>query len=237
MAIVVVGAAVLGLPGVVPLAKAAPLLPGLVGGALLFPLALTVISSADGTPPFFGRLGRAYRSPRLFARGALVGLGIALAFACHLPAGTGIARFVAGLLLGAAPTRASTSRPTPPASRAARAAPWRTGRATRSARCWAASWRAPSAGTSRPTRSRWWRPSSGPTPTSATRPRAGPCSPSASIRCSTSSARSTSGRAATACGCSSTNRCPASSTGASRRRCSRSTSSCWRRCSTARCRR
>ncbi|WP_237481272.1 GH36-type glycosyl hydrolase domain-containing protein [Lichenibacterium dinghuense] len=101
MAIIVAGAAVLELPGVVPLARAVPILPGLVGGTLLFPLALTAISSADGTPPFFGRLGRAYRTPRLFARGAVVGLGIALAFIWHLPQGTGIARFVAGLILGA----------------------------------------------------------------------------------------------------------------------------------------
>ncbi|RYB02694.1 glycosyl transferase family 36 [Lichenibacterium ramalinae] len=101
IAIVVVGAAVLSVPGLPGLARAFPFGPGLVGGALLFPLALTVISSADGTPPFFGRLRRAYRSPRLFLRGGLVGLGIALAFATGLPEGAGIARFVAGLALGA----------------------------------------------------------------------------------------------------------------------------------------
>ena len=101
MAIVLVGAAVLSLPGLVPLSRAFPFGPGLVGGALLFPLALTVISSADGTPPFAGRLLANYRDPRLFLRGGLVGLGIALAVATGLPDETGISRFVAGLALGA----------------------------------------------------------------------------------------------------------------------------------------
>ena len=101
MAIVVAGAAVLSLPGLADLARAFPFGPGLVGGMLLFPLALTIVSSADGTPPFFGRLRAAYRTPRLFLRGAIVGLGIALAFATGLPEEAGIARFVAGLALGA----------------------------------------------------------------------------------------------------------------------------------------
>ncbi len=101
MAIVLAGAAVLSLPGLVPLARAFPYGPGILGGALLFPLALTVVSSADGTPPFFGRLRASYRSPRLFLRGGLVGLGIALAVATGLPEETGISRFVAALALGA----------------------------------------------------------------------------------------------------------------------------------------
>ncbi len=102
MAIVVVGSAVLELPGVVPLARAMPVPASLLCGLALFPLALTVISSADGTPPFFGRLFAAYRNPRLFARGAVVGLGIALFFRLDLPNDTGITRFAAGLLIGAA---------------------------------------------------------------------------------------------------------------------------------------
>ena len=101
IAIVLVGAAVLSLPGLVPLADAFPYGPGLVGGALLFPLALTVISSADGTPPFYGRLVANYRNPRLYLRGGLIGLGIALAFATGMPDETGITRFVAGVALGA----------------------------------------------------------------------------------------------------------------------------------------
>ena len=101
IAIVVVGSAVLTLPGLVSAARAFPVLPGLIVGAALFPLALTVISSADGTPPFFGRLAANYRKPRLLARGAVVGLGIALCFALDVPHETGITRFVAGLALGA----------------------------------------------------------------------------------------------------------------------------------------
>ncbi|MGI3903169.1 MAG: GH36-type glycosyl hydrolase domain-containing protein [Janthinobacterium lividum] len=97
IAIIVVGSAILSMPGLVSASRAFPFGPGLIGGALLFPLALTVISSADGTPPFFGRLAAAYRSPRLFLRGGLIGL----AFYSHLPEQTGISRFVAGVILGA----------------------------------------------------------------------------------------------------------------------------------------
>ncbi len=101
MAIVAVGSAVLSMPGVVPLARAFPFGPGLLGGVLLFPLAQTVISSADGTPPFFGRLRAAYRNRRSFLRGGVIGLGVALVVALGLPEAAGIARFVAGVALGA----------------------------------------------------------------------------------------------------------------------------------------
>src|SRR5271168_474756 len=46
-------------------------------GAVLFPFARTLISSADGTPPFFGRLRAAYRAQQPYVRGAVVGLGCA----------------------------------------------------------------------------------------------------------------------------------------------------------------
>ena len=66
------------------------------------------------------------------------------------------------------PMRASTSPATRSTWRAAGASSCRTGTSTRSARCSAASWGARSAGISTPRRSASWRPSSGPTPTSAT---------------------------------------------------------------------
>lgn len=102
MGIVVGLDAILSMPGIVPLAQAFPIGPGLLGGALLFPLAQTLIASADGTPPFFGRLRASYRDPRSYLRGAVVGFGIALAFMLDLPGQSGVARFVAGFALGAA---------------------------------------------------------------------------------------------------------------------------------------
>ena len=70
MAIVVAGAAVLRLPGVTEAIRGGPILPAVLGCALLFPLAQTVISSADGTPPFFGAIEEQLSpSPVLCARG------------------------------------------------------------------------------------------------------------------------------------------------------------------------
>ncbi len=61
----------------------------------------TILGSADGTAPFFGRLGRAYRDPRGFARGAVVGLGLALAYLIDLSAQDGGARFLVMAAIGA----------------------------------------------------------------------------------------------------------------------------------------
>ena len=59
------------------------------------------MGSADGTPPFFGRLKRAYRDPRGFARGAVAGLGLAVAYRADLAAyGDGV-RFLAMAAVGA----------------------------------------------------------------------------------------------------------------------------------------
>jgi cyclic beta-1,2-glucan synthetase len=74
---------------------------GPLGGALLFPLGATILGSADGTAPFIGRLGRAYRNPRGFARGAVVGLGLALAYLTDLSAHDGGARFLVMAAIGA----------------------------------------------------------------------------------------------------------------------------------------
>ncbi len=101
MAIVAAAAAVLRIPGLVPFVLAHPAIPAALSGAAVFPLALTLISSADGTPPFFGRLQRSYRSPRLYARGAVLGFGIAVAFATGLQNQSGVSRFVAGFAIGA----------------------------------------------------------------------------------------------------------------------------------------
>ena len=70
-------------------------------GALLFPLAMTVVGSADGTPPFFGRLRAAYRDPRAPVRGVVAGLGLALAYYADLAAYDGGDRFLAMFAVGA----------------------------------------------------------------------------------------------------------------------------------------
>ncbi len=54
----------------VPIMRAVPPLAGAVVGAALFPLAQTIVGSADGTPPFFGRLRAAYARDRGYVRGA-----------------------------------------------------------------------------------------------------------------------------------------------------------------------
>jgi cyclic beta-1,2-glucan synthetase len=70
-------------------------------GALAFPLAATIIGSADGTPPFFGRLKAAYRDPRAYARGAVAGVGAALALTSDLRDASGWTRFAALFVVGA----------------------------------------------------------------------------------------------------------------------------------------
>ncbi len=76
-------------------------LTGPFAGALGFPFVQTLIGSADGTPPFFGRLRAAYRSPINYARGLIVGLGGAFAYVGDLAAADGGARFLAAFAVGA----------------------------------------------------------------------------------------------------------------------------------------
>lgn len=71
-----------------------------LGGALAFPLCATLVGSADETPPFFGRLVDAYRTPRTYMRGAVCGLGILLAWHCDLPQQSGLVRFALGVAVG-----------------------------------------------------------------------------------------------------------------------------------------
>ena len=71
-------------------------------GAIIFPLAKTIIETFDGSQSFFGRAANAYSDPVLYARGIVVGLafaiGLNIAFA-SLPTGT---RIGYGALFGAA---------------------------------------------------------------------------------------------------------------------------------------
>ena len=98
---ILVAALVLRAPGAATILDGGALLIGPVGGALAFPLAITIMGSADGTAPFFGRLMRAYRDPRGPARGVIAGLGLALAYRAGLAAYDGGARFLAMAAVGA----------------------------------------------------------------------------------------------------------------------------------------
>jgi cyclic beta-1,2-glucan synthetase len=98
---VLIAALILRAPGAEAILSGGVQVIGPLGGALLFPLGATILGSADGTAPFFGRLGRAYRNPRGFARGAVVGLGLALAYLTDLSADDGGTRFLAMAAIGA----------------------------------------------------------------------------------------------------------------------------------------
>ena len=98
---ILIAAFVLRIPGAPAFFSAFALAVGPVLGAALFPLGMTVIGSADGTPPFFGRLRRAYRDPRAPVRGVVVGLGLALAYEANLAASDGGTRFLVLAAIGA----------------------------------------------------------------------------------------------------------------------------------------
>ncbi len=72
-----------------------------LAGALIFPLIQTLVGSADGTPPFFGRLRKSYRDKRAYARGLVAGSGAAWALASGLSEASGADRFGALFLVGA----------------------------------------------------------------------------------------------------------------------------------------
>ncbi|MBL6751957.1 MAG: glycosyl transferase family 36, partial [Nevskia sp.] len=71
-------------------------------GALLFPLARTLVESFDGSAPFAVRLWGAARAPGNYLRGAIAGAGIGLALARGLPELASAARFGIGAAIGAA---------------------------------------------------------------------------------------------------------------------------------------
>ena len=77
------------------------LLAGPLVGALLFPLGMTVVGSADGTPPFFGRLRAAYRDPRAPVARPRGRPRPLLAYEADLAAFDGVARFLAMFAVGA----------------------------------------------------------------------------------------------------------------------------------------
>ena len=101
MGLILIAALILRAPGVTAFFDSAALMIGPLVGALLFPLGQTIVGSADGTPPFFGRLRAAYRDLRGPARGLVAGLGLALAYRANLASYDGGARFLAMAAIGA----------------------------------------------------------------------------------------------------------------------------------------
>jgi cyclic beta-1,2-glucan synthetase len=101
MGFILIAALVLRAPGAGAILDRYALLVGALGGALAFPLAKTIMGSADGTAPFFGRLKAAYRDPCGPARGIVAGLGLALAYGAGLAAYDGGVRFLAMAAVGA----------------------------------------------------------------------------------------------------------------------------------------
>jgi cyclic beta-1,2-glucan synthetase len=88
-------------PGAVALFLRSGAIGAALAGALLFPLARTILESSDSTPPFVKRLSRAYYAASNFVCGAIVGVGLLIAFHRDLPAAFGGERFLFGFAFGA----------------------------------------------------------------------------------------------------------------------------------------
>ncbi|HEY8155758.1 MAG TPA: glycosyl transferase family 36 [Myxococcota bacterium] len=82
--------------------RAAPLLGAALVGALLYPLARSILESFDGSAPFFRRLAASVREPVNLLRGLVVGAGLGFAALEGLPLANAYQRCGFGLLVGAA---------------------------------------------------------------------------------------------------------------------------------------
>ncbi|MEZ5501196.1 MAG: hypothetical protein R3E50_00565 [Halioglobus sp.] len=78
-----------------------PYASGAVLLGVLFPLIKTIVESFDGSAPFITRLRRSLRDPLNYFRGAVLGVGVALALQVHLPIQDSWMRSAFGFLLGA----------------------------------------------------------------------------------------------------------------------------------------
>lgn len=81
--------------------EAMPWLAGILLGPLLFGLARTLIESFDGSAPFVGRLRRNLRAQDNYARGVVLGFGLALLIERNALAASADLRFVGGFVVGA----------------------------------------------------------------------------------------------------------------------------------------
>jgi cyclic beta-1,2-glucan synthetase len=83
------------------IAEDQPIVFAVLAGALSFPLVKAVIETFDGSQRFLARVAASYRNPVLYARGAIVGLGLGYAVAVALPHEPTGTRAWFGLALGA----------------------------------------------------------------------------------------------------------------------------------------
>ena len=81
--------------------EAAPVLPWVALGTVAFPLVKTIFETFDGSQGFFRRAWLSYRTPRLYARGAVVGLALGVALAVGVDGRSMASRAAAGLGFGA----------------------------------------------------------------------------------------------------------------------------------------
>ncbi len=77
-----------------------PMVLALVVGALAFPMVKTIIETFDGSQAFFRRVRTSYRKPMLYARGAVVGLGLGYALGAGMPGASMGARVQLGFVIG-----------------------------------------------------------------------------------------------------------------------------------------
>jgi cyclic beta-1,2-glucan synthetase len=89
-------------PAVRAFAEASPVVAATLAGALAFPLVKTVIETFDGSTAFFRRTAESYRNPILYARGAVVGLGVGIGLAVHITGYESPTRSLFGFAVGVA---------------------------------------------------------------------------------------------------------------------------------------
>jgi cyclic beta-1,2-glucan synthetase len=89
-------------PGLSQFAAEYPWAACAVLGTLSFPLLKTVVETFDGSQAFFRRVSNSYRNPILYARGAVVGLGLGLGITWALAESSMAARIWFGLGVGVA---------------------------------------------------------------------------------------------------------------------------------------
>jgi cyclic beta-1,2-glucan synthetase len=81
--------------------SASPVAALALAGMIVFPLAQTIVESFDGSTPFHHRLARNLRDRRAYARGLVVGVGVASFFTLEMAAAGQGTRFLFGFLVGA----------------------------------------------------------------------------------------------------------------------------------------
>ncbi len=100
MAILYALAMILSIPAAQAGMKSIPLLVGTFAGVLFFPFIKTIIETFDGSLPFFERTAYSYRDKTLYARGAVVGFGLAYLLSQGLYHAAMAPRIQFGLLIG-----------------------------------------------------------------------------------------------------------------------------------------